>query len=84
MLSKREKEIIRNVYMAISKQVYTSSGPSYLSQTDHQEISNFLHQLENDKRTYYNYKNRDYNLFDGDVFCPTEKDCNNKSKQEGK
>ena len=125
MLSNREKEIIRNVYMAVSGQVYTSSGPSYLSQTDHQEISNFLHQLKNDKipqkhdcttceygkyndrydthfcshpdrrkckmwelweekRTCYNCKNRIYDLFDGDAFCPIAKDCNNKSKWEGK
>ena len=46
MLSSREKEIIRNVYMDILKQVYSSSGPSYLSQIDHQEIKNFLYELQ--------------------------------------
>jgi hypothetical protein len=46
MLSKREKEIIRNIYMAISKQVYTSSGPSFLSSEDYEEISSFLNTLK--------------------------------------
>lgn len=46
MLSNREKEIIRNVYMDILKQVYSSSGPSYLSQIDRQEIKNFLYELQ--------------------------------------
>ena len=47
MLSNREKEIIRLVYMNILKQVYSSSGPSYLSQIDYQEINNFLYELQN-------------------------------------
>lgn len=48
MLSNREKEIIRLVYMNVLKQVYSSSGPSYLSQIDHQEISNFLYELQDE------------------------------------
>ena len=48
MLSNREKEIIRNVYMDILKQTYSSSGPSYLSSEDHKEISSFLRELQKD------------------------------------
>lgn len=164
MLSNREKEIIRNVYMDILKQIYSSSGPSYLSSEDHKELSSFLRELQKDdnfsisnlsyhlscdncnkiwwmddgfpaycpfcgnkrftinsivkdcttceygkyndryktyfcynnkkdckewnlweeKRTCYNCKNRVYDLFDGDAFCPIAKDCKNKSKWEGK
>ena len=134
MLSNREKEIIRNIYMDILKQTYSSSGPSYLSSEDHKEISSFLRELQKDddyekmkkfiidgmvkdcttcehgkyndryetyfcynnkkdckewnlweeKRTCYNCKNRVYDLFDGDAFCPIAKDCKNKSKWEGK
>ena len=57
MLSNREKEIIRNVYISLSKRVYSSSGPSFLSSEDYEEISSFLNSLKRKNHSTCIYSN---------------------------
>ena len=46
MLSKREKEIIRVLYCQFNDKVYSSTGPSWLSKEDYEDMKIFLERLK--------------------------------------
>ena len=46
MLSKREKEIIRVLYCQFNNEVYSSTGPSWLSKEDYKDMKIFLEKLK--------------------------------------
>jgi hypothetical protein len=51
VLSKREKEIIRVLYCQFNDEVYSSTGPSWLSKEDYKDMKIFLERLKGEDMT---------------------------------